>query len=239
MELSWALRRELVQYLLGGYLVILAFAWIYLRKKGPRLPLPPQYDQFKQAFSEASGKNMLFIPGSWSLLNADQAAVFGHCLKFLKNHQQELAERNLTITVSCPFKYGILMDHIAEFNIRAEVEFLALSDMAFTYANMGVVARQSPAVTFYSGCGSAEVLSVGDTARVNGSFFSAVDSFGSMPDAFIVSDCLMMAEEMYALQACESPELSDQVFLLANDIMRFIFILIILAGSIYLSVYPS
>ncbi|PKL47980.1 MAG: hypothetical protein CVV42_10880 [Candidatus Riflebacteria bacterium HGW-Riflebacteria-2] len=235
MELSWQMRRELVQYVAAVYLILLFIFWL-IRAKLPQKPRHiDAYDDFKEQFAAADGQKILLIPGTTSILDTEQTIIMSHCLRFLENHGSDLAQRELTLLVSCPFKYGYLQDFLQDRNIKANLDFLAFDTISFLYAAAGAAERQKPSVTFLSGAFGMENLVLGETVSRHGSIHNACADFSSLPDAVVVANGTIIGEELYALPASESPTTTDKIFLAVNEALKLITIATILIGSIYLS----
>lgn len=235
MELSWQTRRLLVQYVAAVYMILLFIFWL-IRAKLPQQPRKIEaYDDFKEKFTAAANQQILFIPGTTSIIDPEQTVIMSHCMRFLERHSSDLAQRELTLLVSCPFKYGYLQDFLQSRNIRANVDFLAFDTISFLYAAAGAAERQKPSVTFLAGAFGMENLVLGETVSCHGSIHTACSDFSSLPDAVVVANGTVIGEELYALPASESATTADRIFLAVNEALKLITIATILIGSIYLS----
>ena len=229
---------ELSIYFLVIYLLIavLVYLFLFLRKKELEPREIEAYESFIADFENEENQEVLLIPGVLSLLSVSQTVVFSQCLKFLTNFKDELQNKNLTIAVTCPFKYSYLQEHIELHQLNAKVEFLALDQGSFIMAGMGFIERNAPEVTFFPGSFGYEVLILGEVAGCHGNFYSAPESISTLPDATVASKKVVMGEEMFALpywEKTEENDFVDKVFFLTNDIVKAAIILVILFGSAY------
>jgi hypothetical protein len=227
---------DLSIYFIGFYLVLLAISCLILRKRGLEPREIEAYEDYIADFEGDEAREILLIPGSLNLLSVTQTVAFSQCLKFLTNFKDELKSKNVTIAVTCPFKYSYLCEHIDLHQLNAKVEFLALDQASFIMAGMGFIERNSPNLTFFCGSFGYEVLILGEVAGCHGNFYSAPENVSSLPDATVASKDVVMGEELFALpywEKTEESDFADKVFFLTNDIVKALIILGILFGSAY------
>ncbi len=101
MEQSWQTKRELVQYVAAVYMILLFIFWLIRAKLPQQTRKIEAYDDFKERFAAAANQQILFIPGTTSIIDPEQTIIMSHCMRFLERHSNDLAQRELTLLVSC------------------------------------------------------------------------------------------------------------------------------------------
>ncbi len=232
--------QTLVGGILGIYVFLMIVSWVIVRKYSTQPRDIEAYNSFKHDFAADENQKILFIPGGPNLFTPTQTTIFGHCLRFLTQKKDKLAKKDLRLLVTDPFKYYYLEEHIANHQINARVDFVAIDQIGFVTAGLGLIDRFAPDVTFYTASLGFEVLILGEAASRYGSFYSAPDQVSTLPDAAVASKAVVIGEEVYALPFCENPQekpLADRVFFLANDIAKGLIIILIIGETIYRSFF--
>lgn len=233
MKVPW----EMMPGFVGGFLIVwfacLLVAWLYCRKKEWQKRSLPAYEVFKEALlSQPEDARIVLIPGSLSLLAADQIVVFEHFQRLLLQNREFFNRHKVEIFVGCPFKFEILREYTLSNDIQVKIDFLSPDWAGFLMAGMGNINRKEPGITFFNSLSSIESLIWGDTANNTGKTFITSAEPVSLPESAVVSTSMIICEEMYALPAYEEEKPIDRVFMLASDLVRASIILVIIVFSL-------
>ncbi len=121
---------------------------------------------------------------------------------------------------------------------RPENIFYVTDDQwGFACAVDSIITRERPAVSLMFGHFVSESLVYAETASAAGAFqIAATNDFNQIPFLVVACDHCMIGEELYAAAAYLSPEKSDASYLAAIDLCKLIIIMMIIFGTLAVSI---
>ncbi|MGD0175929.1 MAG: DUF6754 domain-containing protein [Candidatus Bathyarchaeia archaeon] len=189
------------------------------------------------------GRSVFYTPGTGSIASPDTLAALA-LLEYVAEHCVEHDARLLVGTAD------VNVQQVAEDIVKTAytkagkgkefmadtVRYLSARQFAFAAGVMGILRREKPAVNFFVGDFSAEALEIAEAGRTEAiAQFGGTSNVDQLPFFMATCDQTLIGEELYTAQGYLSTDPEAISTLVGPDAGKFLAILLILLGALFIT----